>query len=269
MAASTPDIIAFFQPIHPSFPWQVIDATQMANLKQLPESLAVIGGGVISVEYATVCSAMQCNVQSSAVSLQSASNSTPSSSLPSLPPSFLPSWVLQVFASLGVPTALLCREEAFLPFLPEELRAAIKAEMARDGIQVVHSDVATFKVDEGGAKMVRFAFEDGSALAVDLCLYSGGRDANSEKIGCENVGVGIGKYGRVLVDKDFRTANPRIFAIGDVVGPPGLASFAQQAGRIVTDNLFRTEEEEEEEAAERKKEKEKEKEANKYAGASY
>lgn len=180
----------------------------------------------------------------------------------------------QVFASLGVPTALLCREEAFLPFLPEELRGAIKAEMARDGIQVIHSDVQTFAVDDdgkgGAGKQVRFAFEDGGTLAVDLCLYSGGRDANSEKIGCENVGVGIGKYGRVLVDRDFRTANPRIFAIGDVVGPPGLASFAQQAARVVTDLLFRTEEEEEaaeEEAAKRKKKKEAEAEANKYAGA--
>jgi NAD(P) transhydrogenase len=124
--------------------------------------------------------------------------------------------------------------------------------------------VTKFEVDDAGSKLVRFAFEDGREVAVDLCLYSGGRDANSEKIGCENVGVEIGKYGRVVVDKDFRTANPRIFAIGDVVGPPGLASFAQQAARVVTDLLFRTEEEDAEAAAAKKK---KEAEASKYAGA--
>lgn len=78
-------------------------------------------------------------------------------------------------------------------------------------------------------------------MEVDVCLFSGGRDANSEKIGCEDVGVETGKYGRILVDKDFRTANPRIFAIGDVIGPPGLASFAQQAARYVTDLLFSAE----------------------------
>ena len=60
-------------------------------------------------------------------------------------------------------------------------------------------------------------------VEADLVLYSGGRDANSEKIGCENVGVEVGKYGRIRVDPDFRTANPRIFAIGDVIGPPGEA----------------------------------------------
>ena len=155
-----------------------------------------------------------------------------------------------------------------MPFLPEELRQAIKADMGRNGIQVIHSDVQTFEVDEedgaeGKGKLVRFAFEDGRRLGVDLCLYSGGRDANSEKIGCENVGVEIGKYGRVIVDKDFRTANPRIFAIGGGGGPPGRASFAQQAARVVTDLLFRTEEEEAAAAAE---EKAKKAAANKYAG---
>lgn len=158
-----------------------------------------------------------------------------------------------MFASLGIPTALLCREEAFLPFLPEELRQvcvhvcvcatdrtvhlskgffgssifvcvrsmegqtkkrpsiyqsqthhttqptppfhqAIKADMGRNGIQVLHSDVTSFEVDgdavaQGDDKKVRFAFEDGGTLAVDLCLYSGGRDANSEKIGCEVKGT--------------------------------------------------------------------------------
>ncbi|GAB5035621.1 soluble pyridine nucleotide transhydrogenase [Nannochloropsis oceanica] len=210
----------------------VIDATQMANLKELPESLAVIGGGVISVEYATV------------------------------------------FAALGLPTFLLCRKEAFLPFLPKELQGAIKADMARNGIQIIHNPVSRFEV--GDDRMVRFEFEnltstggegleeekdilveedDGGRkqIEVGLVLYSGGRDANSEKIGCENVGVEVGKYGRIIVDKDFRTANPRVFAIGDVIGPPGLASFAQQSARVVTDLLFREEKEREEE---RKREKE-------------
>jgi NAD(P) transhydrogenase len=78
-------------------------------------------------------------------------------------------------------------------------------------------------------------------------LYSGGRDANSEKIGCENVGVTVGKYGRIQVDPNFRTTNPLVFAIGDVIGPPGLASFAQQSARVVTDMLFRWDEEDKDE----------------------
>jgi len=44
------------------------------------------------------------------------------------------------------------------------------------------------------------------------------------------------------VNKDFRTDNPRIFAVGDVIGPPGLASYAQQSARLVCDLLFNTQE---------------------------
>ena len=110
----------------------------------------------------------------------------------------------------------------------------------------------TTKGPEGGEAEADY---DGGRkqIEVDLVLYSGGRDANSEKIGCENVGVEVGKYGRIIVDKDFRTGNPRVFAIGDVIGPPGLASFAQQSARVVTDLLFREEKEREEE---RKRERE-------------
>lgn len=173
---------------------KVIDATQMANLKDLPESLAVIGGGVIAVEYASV------------------------------------------LAQLGVPATVLCKEDAFLPFLPQELRDAIKQSMLREGIEIHHAPIKSFEV--GNDKVVRMELENRMLVEADVVLYSGGRDANTEKIGCENVGVTVGKYGRVQVDEDFRTTNPRIFAIGDVIGPPGLASYAQQSARVVTDLLF-------------------------------
>ena len=66
-------------------------------------------------------------------------------------------------------------------------------------------------------------------LKVDLVMYSGGRDANSEGLGCENLGINITKYGRIVVDDLCRTTSKHnIFAVGDVIGPPGLASAAQQ-----------------------------------------
>lgn len=132
----------------------------MANLKHLPESLAVIGGGVISVEYATVrpeeaaSERTRVTRHKSQVLLSSFSSpptprpqaarahvTTPSSSDLSFSPHATPRHATphQVFASLGIPTVLLCREEAFLPFLPDELRQAIKADMGRNGIKVRQS----------------------------------------------------------------------------------------------------------------------------------
>ncbi|CAN0504405.1 unnamed protein product, partial [Ectocarpus sp. 12 AP-2014] len=75
-------------------------------------------------------------------------------------------------------------------------------------------------------------------LRVDLVLYSGGRDANSETLGCDAAGVDLARYGRIKVDGSFRTSNPRVHAIGDVTGPPGLASSAQMGGRAVATYLF-------------------------------
>jgi NAD(P) transhydrogenase len=70
-------------------------------------------------------------------------------------------------------------------------------------------------------------------------LYSGGRNANSHELECESAGIEIGKYERIVVDNDLRTKSlSSIFAIGDVIGPPGLASSAQQQGRQLAERLF-------------------------------
>lgn len=124
---------------------------------------------------------------------------------------------------------------SFPPSIPPSIQVRFEFENLTtvEGKGLKEEEEILVEEDDGGRKQIE----------VDLVLYSGGRDANSEKIGCENVGVEVGKYGRIVVDKDFRTANPRVFAIGDVIGPPGLASFAQQSARVVTDLLFREEEE--------------------------
>ncbi|CBN79739.1 soluble pyridine nucleotide transhydrogenase [Ectocarpus siliculosus] len=143
----------------------VVDATEMGTITDLPNACAIIGGGVIAVEYANV------------------------------------------LAGLGVGVSLLCKDEEFMPFLSEELRVELKQRMPR-------------------------------RLRVDLVLYSGGRDANTETLGCDAAGVDLARYGRVKVDGSFRTSNPRVYAIGDVTGPPGLASSAQMGGRAVATYLF-------------------------------
>lgn len=73
-----------------------------------------------------------------------------------------------------------------------------------------------------------------------MMLYSGGRNANSQNLACEEVGIATGIYERIIVDKQYRTtARPsKVYAIGDVTGPPGLASSAQQQGRALVDRLF-------------------------------
>jgi NAD(P) transhydrogenase len=184
---------------------RVVTASEMA-LVSLPSSIAIIGGGVIAVEYATV------------------------------------------FAQLGVGVSLLCTEEEFLPFLEKEIRQSLRERMSREHILFVPESIREIQVDNSTIGVVlnpseratnRMKASPERRLKVDLVLYSGGRNANSEGLGLDSVNVNTTKYGRIVVDKSFRTTSHRsIFAIGDVIGPPGLASAAQQHGRSMSEVLF-------------------------------
>lgn len=176
----------------------VIDSTEMGQISNLPNAAAVIGGGIIAVEYATV------------------------------------------LAKLGVGVSLLCKDEEFMPFLPPEVKEALRQRMIKDRVLFIDSDIK--RIDVGSDNLVRVQLEpkprQPKRVRVDLVLYSGGRDANTEGLMCEKVGVKVGTYGRIMVDKDCRTANPAIFAVGDVTNP-GLASTAAFQARTVTDLMFR------------------------------
>uniref|UniRef100_A0A7S2Y1R6 NAD(P)(+) transhydrogenase (Si-specific) n=1 Tax=Fibrocapsa japonica TaxID=94617 RepID=A0A7S2Y1R6_9STRA len=179
---------------------RIVDATKASGMSELPNSILIIGGGVIAVEYATV------------------------------------------FAELGVGVTLLCKEKAFLPFLDTELKQALLDTMRQNHVLVVHEDIEEIKLLKEKVSVEMFQTAPGKKkrkFLVDKVLYSGGRDANSEGIGCEDVGIDIAKYGRISVDDSCRTTAPKsIYAIGDVIGPPGLASSAMQQGREVTNLLF-------------------------------
>ena len=139
----------------------------------------------------------------------------------------------------------MCREDQFLPFLEAETRSYLKRLMRRNRILFVDNAISSIQLSDD---IIRVAVEPSPSrpniervFRVDLVLYSGGRNANSGGIGCEDVGVDIGKYERIIVDKNLRTTSPYpIYAIGDVIGPPGLASSAQQQGRTLVERLFDT-----------------------------
>lgn len=157
---------------------------------------------------------------------------------------------------LGVGVSLICPETEFMPFLEAELRATLKRRMKRSHILFVHEPISEISLDED---CVRVSLQprvfpvigtgNSSAppaqrilpqrkLRVDRVLYSGGRNANSEGLNCEELGIRTSKYGRIEVDHDCRTTSPcSIFAVGDVTGA-GLASTAQQQARQLCEALF-------------------------------
>jgi NAD(P) transhydrogenase len=73
---------------------------------------------------------------------------------------------------------------------------------------------------------------DGELLRPQILLYAAGRTGNIEGLGLSEAGVEVDERGRIQVDKAFRTTVPGIFAAGDVIGPPGLASTSMEQARV-------------------------------------
>jgi NAD(P) transhydrogenase len=77
-------------------------------------------------------------------------------------------------------------------------------------------------------------------LRPDKVLFAAGRSGNTEGLGLEEAGVKLDSRGRVLVNAQFRTTAPAIYAAGDVIGPPALASVSMDQGRHAASHAMRT-----------------------------
>jgi NAD(P) transhydrogenase len=82
------------------------------------------------------------------------------------------------------------------------------------------------------------ALDDGSKVHPERLLFASGRSGNTEGLGLEEAGVEVDSRGRIVVDNRYRTTATGIYAAGDVIGPPALASAAMEQGRIAVCDAF-------------------------------
>jgi glutathione reductase (NADPH) len=137
---------------------------------------------------------------------------------------------------LGSRTTLLYRGELFLRGFDRELRERLATAMRRKGIDLrFNCGVAAVRQCSDGLVVTQ---DDGSELYVDAVLYATGRRPCSEGLGLARAGVGTDDRGRIIVDDDYRTSVPHIFAIGDVIDGPALTPSALAQGMAVAQRLF-------------------------------
>jgi NAD(P) transhydrogenase len=141
-----------------------------------------------------------------------------------------------LFAALGVDVTLVDAGERLLPFIDAEMSDVLAKIFARMGIRLVMGrGVATIgRVD--GALAVTLA--DGEVLRPDKVLFAAGRAGNTEGLGLAEAGIEVDPRGRILVDERYRTAAEGIYAAGDVIGPPALASVSAEQGRVAVCHAF-------------------------------
>ena len=170
------------------------DSDTILQLDRLPKTMAVVGAGVIGCEYACM------------------------------------------FAALGAEVHVIDGRKELLPFLDGEISRALTADMENNGIIFHWGERAEACVveDSGSTRKqgrVTLTLSSGLQLKVDEALIAAGRKSNIENLNLSVAGVAVGDRGVIHVDEQFRTNVPHIYAAGDVIGFPALASTSMEQGR--------------------------------------
>ena len=174
------------------------DSDTILDMKQLPKSLCVLGAGIIGCEYASM------------------------------------------FSIAGTKVTLVDRRDTILASVDREIVSHLVERLEHDQVNVLLKQdakkVEVIKVK--GKKKVRVTLSSGKKLVVDAVLVSLGRNGNSRGMGLEEQGIQIDDRGQIVVDRQFRTKLPHIYAVGDVVGAPALAATSYEQGRIACAHAF-------------------------------
>jgi len=166
----------------------IIDSDGILALERVPQSLVVVGAGVIGIEYASM------------------------------------------FAALGAKVTVVERRERMLEFCDLEIVEALKYHLR---------DLAvTFRFGEAVASVERHprgaiaVLESGKRIPADTVMYSAGRQGTADLIDVEKAGLAADARGRLAVNEHYQTVVPHIYAVGDVIGFPALASTSMEQGRL-------------------------------------
>jgi NAD(P) transhydrogenase len=135
-----------------------------------------------------------------------------------------------IFAALGVRVFIVDSKDRLLPFLDAELSLAMQDLFRQGGIEL-HQEVRAARV-EPGDQDVLVTLSDGRRFVAEKVLIAAGRIGNVEALDLANAGLTAGERGIVEVNEHFQTRVPHVYAAGDLVGFPGLASASKEQGVV-------------------------------------
>jgi len=177
---------------------RIFTSDDMLELEDLPRTMAIIGGGVIGVEFATI------------------------------------------FAILGVRVTLVDARPRLLEFVDAEIIDSLVYQMRRNRVTLRMAEAVTGleTVDDDRGQHVRIKLKSGKQIFADKALYSIGRQGATDGLNLEAAGLEADSRGRVAVNENFQTAAENVYAVGDVIGFPSLASTSSEQGRLAACHAF-------------------------------
>lgn len=176
----------------------IFTSDDILQLEELPKSLAVIGAGVIGLEYATI------------------------------------------FATLGVRVQVIDKRTRLLDFVDGEIIDSLVYQMRQNRVVMrLGEELANIDVEAGPrGNRVRIDLASGKSLVTEKALYSIGRAGATASLNIAAAGLSADERGRLKVNENYQTEVPHIYAAGDVIGFPSLASTSMEQGRLAACDAF-------------------------------
>ena len=140
-----------------------------------------------------------------------------------------------IFTALDVSVTVIDMAERMAPFLDAEISELLRTYMEQGGTRVILGTSGEVARKDGRLEVV---LGDGEQLYPDVVLFAAGRVGNTEQLGVAFAGVECDSRGRILVDDEYKTSVDGIYAAGDVIGPPALASVSSEQGRVAICHAF-------------------------------
>lgn len=183
---------------------KIITSDELLKLPSLPKSMIIVGGGVIGTEYASM------------------------------------------LAALGVRVTLIEGRSRILDFVDAEIGEALQFHLRQAGmtLRLGENVVSIERVDavrESSSKdgvLVQATLESGKTLRAETLLYCVGRQGATESLNLPAAGLQADNRGRIRVNERYQTSVPHIYAAGDVIGFPALASTSMEQGRLAACHMY-------------------------------
>jgi len=177
---------------------RIFISDDVLTLDKLPRTLAVIGAGVIGIEYATI------------------------------------------FSALGVRVTLVDKRDRLLPFIDREITDSLAYHMHQNRVTMrLGEEVKMLEpTSDDKGERVKITLASGKQIVAEKALYSIGRTGATETLNLAAAGVPTDDRGRLKVNEKYQTAVPHIYAAGDVIGFPSLASTSMEQGRLAACHAF-------------------------------
>lgn len=141
-----------------------------------------------------------------------------------------------IFMALGIQVTLIEPKGKIVGFVDSEMRQRLTDQLLKFGLDFIFDDRMT--AIEPRENHVHVKLEKGGEREYDVALVAAGRQSNVQGLGLEGVGVKLGERGLILVDENYRTNVPNIYAVGDVIGFPALASTSMEQARAAVVDAF-------------------------------